>query len=206
MLIGGGKLFFYITGINLYVDELLFPGKIGEDRIVAIASVCFILTGISLLLVHTKGKSNERLSDTILLLLIGFSVFSILGYFFQVNLFYGLFTYVPMAIHAAICFLFISLCIFFYNSDKGLMKSLTSTLAGSIAARRLIPAAILVPVLLGILRTVAHQEADFYHRIRDNDFGIYNYRCAPLHYLAQYDLIKQAGPSKAKSGKSPAPK
>ena len=66
-----------------------------------------------------------------------------------------------MAIHAAICFLLISLCIFFYNSDKGLMISLTSTLAGSLAARRLIPAAILVPVLLGILRTVAQQEAIF---------------------------------------------
>jgi len=161
LLIGTGKLFFYITGINLYVDELFFPGKIGTDRIVLIASVCFILTGVSLLLVHTKGKMNERLSDTILLLLISFSVFSLLGYFFRVNLFYGLFTYVPMAIHAAICFLSISLCIFFYNGEKGLMKNLTSTLAGSIAARRLIPAAILVPVLLGVLRTVAHQEAIF---------------------------------------------
>src|SRR5688572_11861532 len=161
LLIGGAKLFFHITGINLYIDQLLFPGKIGTDRIVAIASVCFILAGVSLLLVHTKGKNNEMFSDAILLLLVSLSVFSILGYFFQVNLFYGLFTYVPMAVHAAVCFLLISLCIFFYNGDKGLMISLTSTLAGSIAARRLIPAAILVPVLLGILRTVAQQEAVF---------------------------------------------
>ncbi|HZI54755.1 MAG TPA: hypothetical protein VFD56_13660, partial [Chitinophagaceae bacterium] len=104
LLIGGAKLFFHITGINLYIDQLLFPGKIGTDRIVAIASVCFILAGVSLLLVHTKGKSNEMLSDAILLLLVSLSVFSILGYFFQVNLFYGLFTYVPMAVHAAVCF------------------------------------------------------------------------------------------------------
>ncbi len=161
LLIGGAKLFFYITGIDLYVDQLLFPGKIGTDRIVPMSSVCFILTGVSLLLVHTKGKNHERLSDSILLLLISFSLFSILGYFFHVNLFYGLITYVPMAIHAAIFFLFLSLSVFFYNSDKGLMKSLTSILAGSIAARRLIPAAILVPVLLGILRTKAQQEAVF---------------------------------------------
>jgi PAS domain S-box-containing protein len=126
-----------------------------------------MLTGISLLLVHAKGKKNERLSETILLLLISVSVFSILGYFFQVTLFYGLFTYVPMAIHAATGFLFTALCFFFFNCNKGLMISLTSTLAGSLAARRLIPAAILVPVLLGILRTVAHKEAIF-----TTEFGI----------------------------------
>ena len=161
LLIGAGKLLFYVAGLNLHIDEVLFHNKIGTDRIVAIASLCFLLTGASLLLIDTKGKRNEKLSDTILLILISFSVFSILGYFFQVNLFYGLFTYVPMAIHAAVCFLFISLGIFLFNSDRGLMQNLTTTLAGSVAARRLIPAAILVPVLLGILRTVAHQEAIF---------------------------------------------
>jgi len=161
LLIGAGKLTFYLVGINLHIDEVLFADKIGPDRIVAIASFCFVLTGASLLLVPAKGKGNEKLSDTILLILISFSVFSILGYFFQVNLFYGLFTYRPMAIHAAVCFLFISLGIFLFKCDRGLMQSLTTTLAGSVAARRLIPAAILVPVLLGILRTVAHQEALF---------------------------------------------
>ena len=161
LLIGAGKLLFFLTGINLGIDELLFPDKVGADRVVAIASVCFILTGTSLLMIDTTSKQNEKISDTILLVLISFSVFSILGYFFQVNLFYGLFTYVPMAIHAAVCFLLISLGIFLFKSDRGLMQNLTTTLAGSVAARRLIPAAILVPVLLGILRTVAHQEAIF---------------------------------------------
>ncbi len=161
LLIGGAKLFFYITGKDLYVDQLLFQGKIGTDRIVTLASVCFLLTGLSLMLVHKKGRNYERLSDSILLLLISLSLFSVLGYFFQVSLFYGLFTYMPMAIHAAIFFLLLPLCVFFYNSDKGLMKNLTSTLAGSIAARRLLPVAILVPVLLGVLRTIAHEEAVF---------------------------------------------
>ena len=160
-LIGGGKLLFFVAAINLHIDEVLFANKIGTDRIVAIAALCFLLTGSSLLMIDTKGKRNETLSDTILLTLISFSVFSILGYFFQVNLFYGLFTYVPMAVHAAVCFLFISLGIFLFKSDRGLMQNLTTTLAGSVAARRLIPAAILVPVLLGILRTVAHQESLF---------------------------------------------
>src|SRR6185436_12506211 len=150
LLIGAGKLLFYVARINLHIDEVLFADKIGTDRIVAIASVCFVLAGASLLMIDTKGKRNDMLSDTVLLILTSFSVFSILGYFFQVNLFYGMFTYVPMAIHAAVCFLFISLGIFLFKCDRGLMQNLTTTLAGSVAARRLIPAAILVPVLLGI--------------------------------------------------------
>jgi PAS domain S-box-containing protein len=161
LLIGTGKLLFYVARVNLHIDEVLFADRIGADRIVAIASVCFVLAGASLLMIDTKGKRNDRLSDTLLLILISLSVFSILGYFFQVSLFYGLFTYVPMAVHAAVCFLFLSLGIFLFNSDRGLMQNLTTTLAGSVAARRLIPAAILVPVLLGILRTVAHQESLF---------------------------------------------
>ena len=161
LLIGGVKLMYYIVGIDLPVDELLFQRKIGTDRVVAIASASFLLTGVSLLLIHSRGRKYEIVSDSILLLLTGLSLFSLLGYFFRVNFFYGLFTYVPMAIHAAICFLFLSLGVFLFNSDKGLMQHLTTTLAGSVAARRLIPAAILVPVLLGILRTVAHEEAIF---------------------------------------------
>ncbi len=161
LAIGAAKLLFFIANVNLQIDEILFSSRIGDDRVVAIAAVCFLLTGVSLLMINTKGKRNENLSDLILLILISLSVFSILGYFFQVTLFYGLITYVPMAVHAAVCFLFLSLGIFLFKCDMGLMQNLTTTLAGSIAARRLIPAAILVPVLLGILRTVAHEESLF---------------------------------------------
>ncbi|MEI9911367.1 MAG: PAS domain S-box protein [Bacteroidota bacterium] len=77
---------------------------------------------------------------------------SILGYIYRVHSFYGVLSYIPMAFHTAICFLCLSLAILFAQPDKGIMKQFTSSFSGSLTARLLVPAAVLVPSVLGLLR------------------------------------------------------
>jgi PAS domain S-box-containing protein len=167
LLIGLLKLVSIIFSLDFHPDALLFRSKLGTDRIVPPAAINFTLTGFGLLLLHAKTKRKEIASNVILLTIFSISLFSVLGYLYQVEIFYGVFTYLPMAIHAAACFLFLSISMLFFNSDKGLMKELTGPLAGSIAAQKLIPAAILVPALLGFLRMIGHWTNSF-----TTEFGV----------------------------------
>jgi hypothetical protein len=80
---------------------------------------------------------------------------------YNVQLFYGWFTYLPMAIHSTVCFLLLSLAVLFAFPGKGVMQEFTSRYAGSQAARRLVPVAILVPALLGFLRLLGHRAGIF---------------------------------------------
>ncbi|HZI54594.1 MAG TPA: PAS domain S-box protein, partial [Chitinophagaceae bacterium] len=79
-------------------------------------------------------------------------LFSLLGYLYRVESFYGFLSYIPMAAPTAICFLFFALSILFAEPAKGIMKEFTSTLSGSLMFRMLIPAAIIIPSVLGLFR------------------------------------------------------
>ena len=165
--IGALKLLSIVSGLDFQIDALLFRDKLETNRIVPIAAASFMLLGIVLLLSVTKKKTHQTATFWILMLLVCTSLFSILGYLYQVQIFYGLFTYLPMAFLAAICFLLLTLAILFSNADTKIMKDFTGKLAGSVAARRLIPAAILVPVVLGFLRMIGHWKGIF-----TTEFGV----------------------------------
>jgi PAS domain S-box-containing protein len=75
--------------------------------------------------------------------------------------------YIPMALHTAVGFLLFSLAILFSNPDKGIMKELTGPYSGSQTARILIPAAILIPMLLGYLRLLGH-----WSNVFSTEFGV----------------------------------
>ncbi|HXL54654.1 MAG TPA: PAS domain-containing protein, partial [Chitinophagaceae bacterium] len=148
-------------GLDFHIDRILFPGKVNTDRIVPAAAFSFMLMGINLLLVNARSKKGVLFINTISLIIACIGFFSILGYLYRVKIFYGWLTYLPMAIHAAACFIFLSLAVLLANPEKGIMKIFTGSYAGSITARRLIPAAIIVPVLLGYLRMVGFRSGIF---------------------------------------------
>ncbi len=165
-----------IFGWNLGIDELLFadpdspatiePGRMGIDT-----AVNFCLLGTALWLMNrwrslSPGKSHPSSSrsaigpsvDPIAIaqgLTIGvmaIALQSVVGYAYQVRMFYkfSLLT-TSMALHTAICFGILGGGILALTSDRGLMRSVTSNLLGSVVARRLIPMAIGLPVVLGWL-------------------------------------------------------
>ena len=156
LLIGGLKFFSIILDFNFSINTILFSEKVHEDRIGSAGAFSFMLIGAALVLLNEKTKKKAGIINFIVLLIGCVAFFSILGYLYQVKTFYGWITYIPMAIHSAICFLLLSLAILFTNADTGIMKDFTGPYAGSIAARRLIPAAIFVPVVLGYLRMIGH--------------------------------------------------
>jgi PAS domain S-box-containing protein len=145
-------------GFNIHADSFLYADKLlkGTDgtlpSYMALAtSICFVLAGASLMLGRYKAMKYQ-LSHYLVLAIAIMSLFSLLEYLYQVERIYGIFIHVSMAPSTALCFFLFSITVLFSDPGKGIMKEFTSVLSGSIMARLLIPAAIIVPSVLGLLQ------------------------------------------------------
>ncbi len=158
LLIGLLRFVSLAMGLDTGIDTILFNTKLTEDpkvifsnRMALNTAFTFVITGIGLLLMNVE-TSNKRMPAHFLSVFIFFvAIISILGYLYNIKLFYGSFLHIPVPVHTAIGFLFISLAILFAQPAKGITKEMTSRFSGSFIARFLIPVSITVPVLLGLL-------------------------------------------------------
>ncbi|HEX8516282.1 MAG TPA: PAS domain S-box protein [Bacteroidia bacterium] len=153
------KLFGVMSGIDTGIDSMLFHSKTNMDiignipnRMAPNTAFNFLLTGTALLLLNLKKNKRETLTQLIVLSILFLSILSLLGYLYKVNSFYGIHKYIPMAVHTAAGFIFMSLALLFFTPDKGIMRTFTSIYAGSTSARMMLPAAIIIPAILGYIR------------------------------------------------------
>ncbi len=165
-------LFNFVIYTGFRPDELLFTGKENSEpnRMAPNTALCFLLAGVSILLLHYENKRGRMAAHYLALLIGSLSLLSLLGYLYQVKEFYGVFNYLAMALNTAICFFLFAAAILFSNPDAGFMKEFTSSLNGSQTARLLLPAAILAPTLLGMLRLWG-----FWAGIISHEFGVVIY-------------------------------
>jgi PAS domain S-box-containing protein len=152
--IGALTLFEYAFGVNLAIDEMFFHDAVTNPaffpgRMAVPTAFCFFLIGSVLFLFTLSGM--YRLSQSIAMIVGGFSLLALCGYFYNVASLYTLYTNNPMALHTAISFTLLSLGILFLVPDQGFMRIMIEPGAGSLMLRRLLPACIFVPALLGWL-------------------------------------------------------
>ncbi len=167
------KLGDLVFGFSLQADSLLYTDKLLKEnggiipnRMAPVTAACFILAGGSLLLIQYESASNYKFSHYVILAIALMSLLSLLGYLYQVKSFYSFLIHISMAPSTALCFFLFSLLFLFSDSGKGIMQEFTSVLSGSIMARLLIPAAIIVPAVLGLLRLQGSWAG-----IYNNEFG-----------------------------------
>ncbi|HKO80758.1 MAG TPA: PAS domain S-box protein, partial [Chitinophagaceae bacterium] len=160
-------------GFNLQADSFLYTDKLLKEnagiipnRMAPVTAACFVLAGISSMMMPYEKKTGYRLSHYIVLGIAVMSLLSLLGYLYQVKSFYGFLVHISMAGPTALCFFLFSLVILFSDPGKGIMKEFTSIYSGSLMARLLIPAAFIVPSVLGFLRLLGNWSG-----IYSNEFG-----------------------------------
>ncbi len=154
------------------IDLLFFRSKMLAEggmpyRMSNNSSFCFLLLNVSLVTLPYRHGHRLRISHLALIPVLLISLFSFLSYLYRTSSLEHPIYFIPMALHTAICFFLLSLSILFATPDMGFMKDITSKLTGSSIARVLVPAAIIVPALLGFLRLWGSRQ-NFY----TNDFGI----------------------------------
>ena len=97
-------------------------------------------------------KRDLRLAANFAVLVIGFTAFlTVLVWAYDLRIFYGLGTSMPMTLPSAIMFLLLAAAFLLAHTDCGLLKIFADDSLGGVLARRLLPAGVLVPTILGWL-------------------------------------------------------
>ncbi|MBA3868071.1 MAG: PAS domain S-box protein [Anaerolineae bacterium] len=144
----------YLFGWNLGIDQWLIhetasPQNLYPGRISIISALSFVCVGIALLLIHTR---RYWLAHVIILIPAFLSMLAIIGYVYNVETLYRLGSFSSTALHTAVTFVVLCISVIVVYPSNGLSKYVSANSAGGYILRRMIPAAILVPIIIGWLR------------------------------------------------------
>ncbi len=142
-------------GWNLGIDQLLYPQTSWPDpgsvpgRLAPVSAFNFTLLGLALLVFPRQRLAwiGQALASAVGVL----GLLAVLGYAYDVQAFYQIGPFPPMALHTAIGFCLLALACLFARPEQGLMSLVSGHTYAGAMARRLLPAAILLPVVLGWL-------------------------------------------------------
>ena len=155
---GAMKIAECVFDFDLNFDQLLFrkevnsPGPFGPNEIAMNTALGFMLCGISLLLLNVETRRGFRPAQVFIVLVGLLALLVLIGYAYRVLPLYSIGSRIPMALNSAISFGLFSLAALAVRPGRGMMRVITSDTTGGAMARRLLPAAILIPLILGALR------------------------------------------------------
>lgn len=170
-LIGFITLIEYITRFDAGIDTLLIstggidaasprPGRMSPH-----SALNFTIMGASLALLGGR-LAHQKISEALALLISITTYAALLGYLYGAEQLYGIAKYSSMAVHTAGLFIVCSLGLLAANANSRVAKVVTSDTLGGAAARRLLPAIVLIPTLIGWL-LIAGQDRGLF----DTGFG-----------------------------------
>ncbi|HIK10514.1 MAG TPA: PAS domain S-box protein [Oscillatoriaceae cyanobacterium M33_DOE_052] len=148
----------YIFGWDLGIDQLFYQNKTGPStaiyplRIPETTAINFILAGIALSLRQKHNHRHQHQVEILTVMVGSIGLLTLIGYLFGATFFYEFI--IPTTITTpptAITFIVLSIGILFTRTDTEMMQTLTSTLVGGVMARKLLPAAIFLPLILNWL-------------------------------------------------------
>jgi diguanylate cyclase (GGDEF)-like protein len=184
-LTGLCKLFQVVFGWPEGIDQLLFADKLKIDstglpnRMAPNTALNFVLLGCALLLINSRTRRVFHLAQALVITSLIGSLLPLIGYLYGAKLFYGIGNFIPMAAHTAFTFLVLGVGILSVRPGDGLMSPLMDWGASGLTLRRLLPAVIGLPILLGWLR-LEGQRRGFY----GNELGVALMVAAHILFLA----------------------
>ena len=151
----------YVHGQNLGLDAMLFRRRLGDNRIAPNTGLNFVFIGVALWFLDRSPQSRRAPAQLAALFPIGIAGVSLLGYVYGVPAMYGMGGYIPMALPTAVSIFALALGILCARPDRGFVSVITRNDAGGVLARRILPVAVLIPVVLGWLRLWWHRTQFF---------------------------------------------
>ena len=172
-LIGLAKLVALLFGWDLHVDQLFFRQKLETadsglpNRMAPNTALNLLLLGIA---IANIDRSFRRIWPAQFLTVVAAmsSLLALIGYAYQIKSFYGIGTYIPMALHTALSFLVVAIGVLCARPASGIMAVVSSNSSGGVMIRRLLPAVLIVPAALGWIRLAGTRA-----RLFDADFGLW---------------------------------
>ena len=148
------KLGDLVLGTSFGIDQLLFAAHLDKyvghpNRMAPNTALCFFLLGWAMLSMRRQSKLAIPTAQALTVIPALFALLAIVGYLYGTESFYGIGSYIPMALNTAIAFLFLSVAILFAHSHQGYMRVFTSGGPAGKIALILLPATLIIPFLVG---------------------------------------------------------
>jgi PAS domain S-box-containing protein len=158
MLVGVQRIVAYLAHLPWALDEYLFRSRLDGNRMAPNTAWCFVMLAWALATLDVEvGKRRLRPAVWLALIPASVGLLAIAGYVYGVADFYALREYIQMALNTAICFVVLGVGILCARPGKEPAATLVSSTVGGATARRLLPAALLAPMILGWLRLKGEQ-------------------------------------------------
>ena len=158
----------YVVGWNLGIDQFLFADTdsvVFPGRMSIVTALSFSLLGLALLLLDYQRA--YWLVNMLVVLALLTAWIALIGYIYGVASLYRVLPFSTIAVHTAANLIILSIGMLFARPSYGLAALIASDSAGGLMARRLLPVAVFIPLLLGWLRWEG-QLAGLY----DTEFGL----------------------------------
>jgi len=171
--IAGLTLYEYLRGSESGFDLLLFGDKIRQvsnhppGRIAINSAGSLLLLALALLSIPHDQRRQDLRSQMFATPALLIALLAILGYLFGVKGMYSLSQSSGMALWTAIGQLILGVGIIVTVRDRGVTVLLLDDGAAGVLTRRLLPAALLAPILLGVIRILG-EPSGFY----ESEFGV----------------------------------
>ena len=170
-LAGAAKLAALVAGVDVGLDRLLFRDGLEAydppNRMAPNTALNFLLLGAAVALVDARSRGGRYPAQLLAATSGALALLVIIGYAYGVSQLQGWYAFIPMALHTALTFLLLAGGVLAARADRGFVAFITADNAGGLLARRLLPFAVLLPILLGYLRL--HGELRGYY---GTEFGV----------------------------------
>lgn len=147
----------HLFGWDLKMDQLLFVDRSSAlesshpGRMAPVTALNFVLLGGALLLLEMKVRHSHWPAQGLALVVSLSGLMALICYAYDPQ-YLAVANFTKMALHTALLFTLLPLGILCVRPERGLMAVITSEAEGGRMARRLLPAAVGIPIVLGWLR------------------------------------------------------
>jgi signal transduction histidine kinase/CheY-like chemotaxis protein/HPt (histidine-containing phosphotransfer) domain-containing protein len=149
-------------GLGPHLDEWMFRGQLAvrveHNRMAPNTASDFLLAGCALLVLDLRSRRGYWPAQSLALMAAVVALLALSGYAFSALSFYRVSTAVPMALNTAISFSVLCIGILCARPDREPTRMIVSETAGGMMARRLLPAAFFIPLVLGWLRRLLYSD------------------------------------------------
>ena len=170
MVLGVGTLIGYgVDALNhhprLSFEDVRHHSCQPFNRMSPNVAVNFTLLGLAIGLADVHREGERWPSQAIALIVMFDGLMALTGHLYGISDLFGLMPYVGMAVHTAALFVALTVGFLYSRPERGLVGILRSDSVAGRAARRLVPAVVAVPLILGGSTVIAihlqHSEVSF---------------------------------------------
>jgi two-component system sensor histidine kinase/response regulator len=141
-------------------DRILFRQRLDREalstghpnRMAPNTAAALLLVGLALVFLGARARLAVVAAQAMALMTALIALLAFIGYAYSALNLAGLETFIPMALSTALALALVSAGILCARPDRGVMAVVSGPGAGGVLARRLLPAAIVIPAVLGWLR------------------------------------------------------